>query len=313
VDDARWWRRLRGVKVSEISKHHGRRWGVAIAMLGAAVGCNAITGLDKDYVETDCFPPGTACDGGDAGEDVPTIPTQPYDSGDDGTVDGGVLDAGSSTDGALEDACPHACDGGCLGDIRNCGACGVDCTTLTNVNSPTGITCSGGTTCEVPPSSCKPGWASCPGGDAGPGCTTPVNTEGRCGACGHSCQGGKCDGEVCQPVTLASSQREPWGISVDGPYVYWTNSVAAIGSVAKVPLDGGVAVTVSPSSFGYYGLAVTPTNIYCTDGFPSDVVKLLGAGGFTVASGPAYLVVADAKGLYWTGGTGKSGLVKGVP
>jgi hypothetical protein len=72
------------------------------------------------------------------------------------------------------------------GDPRNCGTCGHDCTTLSNVRpGATGVQCVAGA-CSVPPAACASGFGHC-STRADDGCETPLTTSSNCGQCGKTC------------------------------------------------------------------------------------------------------------------------------
>jgi hypothetical protein len=66
------------------------------------------------------------------------------------------------------------------------------------------------------------------------GCETDLaNDDKNCGACGHSCLGGKCTAGKCEPFQVASVSN-PSGLAVDMQNVYFTfPSVPAIQRVEK--------------------------------------------------------------------------------
>ncbi len=61
----------------------------------------------------------------------------------------------------------------------------------------------------------------------------------HCGSCGHSCLGGDCSAQVCQPLRLASGEGAPTGITLDDDYVYYVCPRTEF--VRRVPKSGGVA------------------------------------------------------------------------
>ena len=63
-------------------------------------------------------------------------------------------------------------------------------------------------------------------------------------------------------VTLASG-RYPWGIAVDSTSVYWTDT--SLGTVMKVPLDGGTATTLASGENHPAFVAVSATGVYWTN------------------------------------------------
>src|SRR5882724_9148337 len=95
------------------------------------------------------------------------------------TPDGSAPDAGS--DG-------HAPDGPCGSptDAKNCGTCGHDCTTLTNVRpGAAGVECRAGA-CFVPGAACAVGFGHCTT-RADDVCETNLADAQNCGACGTKC------------------------------------------------------------------------------------------------------------------------------
>ena len=76
-------------------------------------------------------------------------------------------------------------------------------------------------------------------GGAG-GCSASLETDPKnCGACGHDCLGGKCEGAICRPFSVAEIPREytrAIGLSPDYVLVSgsgYQNGAAAIYSVDK--------------------------------------------------------------------------------
>ncbi len=121
--------------------------------------------------------------GTDSGTDASGLPDAPDDRTiADGAHDAAVEAAEDSTttaDSGLDAAVESGC-GDTSGDVHNCGACGHDCTHLTNV-SASGISCTGGR-CVY---QCAAGHADC--ADAGVGCETDITTSPNCGTCGATC------------------------------------------------------------------------------------------------------------------------------
>ncbi|WP_394831886.1 DUF5050 domain-containing protein [Pendulispora rubella] len=99
--------------------------------------------------------------------------------------------------------------------------------------------------CDGPcPVVCPGFFADCD--DAGAnGCEvdTRVVSE-HCGACGHDCLGGACQGGFCQPILLAEGGVAPMHIVLDDASVYGVN---ASGAVTRISKNGGPLVVLAPS------------------------------------------------------------------
>lgn len=79
-------------------------------------------------------------------------------------------------------------------------------------------------------------------------CNTDLSSDrDNCGACGHSCLGGACEGGRCRPMRLAHGQYKPTGVAVepgsDG-YVFWTcYGLGTSGAVRRTGKDGQSGIT----------------------------------------------------------------------
>ncbi len=86
------------------------------------------------------------------------------------------------------DACSGTvCGSGCVDttrDVHNCGSCGHDCNALQHVTG-VGITCVA-SKCNVPPSSCEPGYAHC-SSQPNDGCEVDITKPASCGSCTNVC------------------------------------------------------------------------------------------------------------------------------
>lgn len=101
------------------------------------------------------------------------------------------------------------------------------------------------------------------GGDAGPDDAIGPDVGPGSGGAGG---GPQCDVSPCPPETVAPSEDRPWGLVVQGEWVYWTNAGVSFypgpptndGAIRRVSTKGGVAETV-------LGQLVAPDQI-ATDG-----------------------------------------------
>ena len=82
----------------------------------------------------------------------------------------------------------------------------------------------------------------------------------HCGACNHSCLGGTCKQGKCQPLALTSANQAKF-LAIDGSNAYWTSYH---GTVKRVPLSGGSAVTLASGFDETEGIAVDTSYIYFT-------------------------------------------------
>lgn len=226
--------------------------------------------------------------------------------------------------GACSFACNEGfsdCDGnpatGCetrtANDLANCGKCGDACGAA---NSETAARCEA-SKCVF---TCKKGFSHC-GPTNGSGCDTELATDpANCGACGHSCLGGKCTGGKCEPFQLASASR-PSGLALDAMHVYFTfPSVPLIQRVQR----NGKCTPAAPCPQDFAGTAVGDPLIkvrgpsaIVSDGasvwWTNQAVGNLGRRAAALPPGPitnfgpaqstqpGYLALAGGK-VYWTSG-----------
>ena len=177
-----------------------------------------------------------------------------------------------------------------------------------------------------------------PGGGDGSECSAPLSfcsgacvdeqsDPNHCGSCEVICVG-ECSAARCL-VTLASDQDGPAGITVNGTYVFWTNTggeAANNGTVMVVPLGGitygGTPTTIASGQGAPGGITVDDTNVYWTTvlggtvmALPLSLVGSTHATPTTLASGQSEPtgVAVDTARIYWTNagvtGDGGSGTV----
>jgi hypothetical protein len=140
---------------------------------------------------------------------------------------------------------------------------------------------------------------------------------GKCGV-DADCYTGHCNAGVCGPLTLASAQQFPMGLTTDSSNVYWVNYMG--GNVMKVPKTGGtpvqIATTITPDP---RAITIDSVNVYwVTDylnGGTGDVWKApIGGGtaGTRLATGQGYLqgIAVDTANVYYSD---SNGTVRKVP
>jgi hypothetical protein len=119
---------------------------------------------------------------------------------------------------------------------------------------------------------------------------------------------GACSGDVAPPplgkVTVLAEHQAPWGIAVDGTSVYWTNM--NLGTVMKVPIDGGDVVTLASGQQQPSEIVVDETSVYWIN--EADIGSMNGAvmkvpleGGTpaVVYQGSPLSLAIDGGTLYW--------------
>ena len=92
-------------------------------------------------------------------------------------------------------------------------------------------------------------------------CGDTTQSKDNCGRCGHSCLGGECKASVCQPIPIAGSQGEVYGVTTDATHVYFASFTGNF--VARVPKAGGVVQKLATTgAFLARKVAVNATHVY---------------------------------------------------
>ena len=112
---------------------------------------------------------------------------EPVDGGTDGGAEGGTLECSVAVCKGAHRDCDGLAADGCEVDtsdnLKNCGACGVDCTNLPHVAG--NVRCTAGA-CSFDQTACAPGYGICTT-DPSKGCDTIVSDPAHCGACTTTC------------------------------------------------------------------------------------------------------------------------------
>jgi hypothetical protein len=108
-----------------------------------------------------------------------------------------------------------------------------------------------------------------------------------------------------QPMALATGDRLS-GIAVDGTNVYWIagSEDASTGAVMKVPVNGGLATTLTPRPGPPAHIAVDDTSVYWTEMMEGAVMKVALGGGtpaLVASANSPWAIAVDATSVYWLG------------
>ncbi len=109
-------------------------------------------------------------------------------------------------------------------------------------------------------------------------------------------------------LLAATDERGPWGLTVDGGYVYWVNHHQDSGGVMRVSLAGGISETLVADQAGAHQIKVYDGDVYWTNEYAGTIARRTSDGTIeTIASGqvePMGLVITD-EAYFWTteGGT----------
>jgi hypothetical protein len=214
----------------------------------------------------------------------------------------------------------NGCEANSGSDVANCGACGRVCGQA-NTTSPTRCAAS---KCVF---ACKTGFDHCTGPTTvDQGCETNLGSDPQnCGACSHSCLGGRCTAGKCEPVQVASASN-PTGVAVDATSVYFTLPTPSVvqriqkdlkcSPAAPCPQDfvyGAVGDVLSPSFRGPTAILSDGKTVWWTAQAagvigkrsatlaPNPTTSPITSFGPAVSTEPGYLVLAGGK-IWWTTG-----------
>jgi hypothetical protein len=137
----------------------------------------------------------------------------------------------------------------------------------------------------------------------------------NCGACGHSCLGGTCDSNTCQPVMLATglSGVQHLALDIDNIYVTrWNGATETNGSIVQIPKNLGLSNILTEYQVNPDGIAVDDTYVYWANFGPSaggagSVQKVVKSGGTAtvIANNQSsnghgsFVVTVDSINVYW--------------
>jgi hypothetical protein len=180
-------------------------------------------------------------------------------------------------------------------DTSDCGYCNARCDGTGGIPSCVGGKCS--IACTGTNADCD-GWVW-------NGCETDLAVDTKnCGQCKKDCAGGACRNGICQPA-LASNQKSPGSIAIDGTTVYWTTGDGAVRSCAKSGCNGNPTTLASAQSLPD-GIATDGTSVFWVNDTSGDVqtCSVSGCGGVptTMATGqsnPSNVAVRNGY-AYWT-------------
>ena len=162
----------------------------------------------------------------------------------------------------------------------------------------------GGTT-----SSGTGGGCAAPSVVCGASCVDLESDAAHCGACDHDCQGGSCEGGICQAVAIGEGLKSPQMIAVGGGFVF----AVAANQVLRVPTSGGPTeiVATEPAGSLVAAVAADAERVYWVyGGSPPELRYAPVMGGEVVtidtttappfASSMGANLALGASGIYWS-------------